>query len=144
MNSEPSAGGDAACGDPLSQTYTLLGTGFEAWEGLAVLGCFNPTDPAVGAVCDDATVTGGEFRIIESVCNGASWDVYVFDATRGLNCKITRAHLIDMGFTLTPADCTCASPERAPSTGCDRDLDGGADGDAGASQDAFDAAADAS
>jgi hypothetical protein len=144
MSSEPSADDDATCGDPQSQTFELRATGFDAWEGLAVLGCFNPTDPAVGAVCDDATVTGGEFMIMEAVCTGASWQVYVFDANRGLNCNITRSHLLDSVFALTPADCTCASPDRVPSTGCSGDVDGGGDGDASASQDALDAAADAS
>jgi hypothetical protein len=119
----------AACNDPLTQTSTLRATGFEAWNGLAVLGCFNPSQPVDVAKCDDAIVMGGAFTIMLSVCTGDHWDVHVFDGLRGLDCNTTRA-AIDKVFTLTLADCKCASPGRLPAMGCDG-TEGGVNGDAG-------------
>jgi hypothetical protein len=103
--------------------------GFEAWEGLAVLGCLNPSQPVDFAKCDDAVVMGGAFTIMQSVCTGDHWDVHVFDGQRGLDCNTTRP-AIDKVFTLTPADCTCGSPGRVPATGCD-EMEGGTTNDAG-------------
>jgi hypothetical protein len=120
----------AACNDPESQTATLQGVGFEAWEGLPLLGCLNPSQPVDDTRCDDATVTDGAFTVSVSVCTGASWDFHIFDAVRGLDCNSTHAP-IDGVFTVTPADCACSSPTRLPATGCSADLDGGADGGAG-------------
>jgi hypothetical protein len=129
----------AACNDPLTQTATLSGTGFEAWEDHAVLGCFNPADPVGETRCDDAIVTGGAFTIMATVCTGNGWDVHIFDPDRGIDC-LTTAAPVDAGYTVTPADCKCFSGA-LPSTGCTDQADGGADGDAG--QDAADAAPDA-
>ena len=120
----------AACNDPLTQTSTLRGVGFDAWEGFALQGCFNPSQPDVdNTKCDDGTVTGGAFTIELSVCTGDNWDFHVFDAVRGLDCNTTRP-AIDKVFTLTPADCTCGSPGRVPATGCD-EMEGGTTNDAG-------------
>jgi hypothetical protein len=121
----------AACNDPQSQTATVHADGFAAWDGLAVLGCLNPSAPDAGAVaiCDDSTVTDGAFTIMTSVCTGDRWDVHIFDGARGLDCNTTRPP-IDHVFTLTPEDCACASGGD-PSTGCAAQTDGGADGEAG-------------
>jgi hypothetical protein len=121
----------AACNDPATQTSTLRGSGFEAWEGIAILGCLNPSVPDVaGAVCDDGDVTNGAFTLMASVCTGSHWDLHIFDGSRGLDCFTTRPP-VDRVFTITPADCTCASPNAVPSAGCAGVMDGGADGDAG-------------
>jgi hypothetical protein len=120
----------AACNDPESQTSTLLADGFDAWDGFGGLGCFDPAQPVDDAKCDDIDVTGGAFTVIASVCTGNRWDVHIFDGARGLDCNTTSPP-IDKVFTLTPADCTCASPNRDPSTGCAARTDGGVDGDAG-------------
>jgi hypothetical protein len=122
------SGSDAACIDPLSET-TLRGVGFDAWEGLGILGCLNPSRPVDDTKCDDGTVRGGAFTVMTSVCTGDSWELYVFDGSRGLNCGTTRAPVAGV-FTITPADCTCALPNRAPASGCE-EADGGADGEAG-------------
>jgi hypothetical protein len=123
------AGPNSACDDSLPPT-PLLGDGFEAWEGLAILGCLNPADPTVAVTaCDDGIVTGGSFTVQASVCTGHFWDVHIFDGSRGLDC-ITTEPPIGGVFTVTPADCTCASPGGAPSDGCNAGSDGGADGNA--------------
>jgi hypothetical protein len=119
----------AACNDPLTQASTLVAEGFEAWNDLDVLGCFNPSDAIACTICDDATVIDGGFKLTLSVCTGNRWDVHVFDGTRGLDCNTTRAPVGGV-FTITPADCTCGSPNREPATGCEVEGDGGADGDA--------------
>ena len=115
--------GPVGCGE---ETATLLGDGFQAWDGLAILGCLNPADPAAADVkCDDAEVTGGSFTVITSVCTGHQWDVHIFDGSRGLDCLTTSAPIGGV-YTVTPDDCTCASPGREPSTGC-AGPDGGVD-----------------
>lgn len=121
---------DSPCNGPLSRPSTLRGVGFEAWEGLAALGCLNSADPLFASACDDATVTGGTFTVTQTVCTGVGWDFHIFDGYRGLDC-ITTGAAIDGVFTITPADCACFSPGRVPSTGCGGEVDGGADGDAG-------------
>ena len=119
--------GPAGCGDPGTQTATLLGDGFQAWDGLAALGCLNPADPMAADVkCDDAEVTGGSFTVLTSVCTGDHWDVHIFDGSRGLDC-LTSSPPIGGVYNVTPDDCTCASPGRSPFNGCAGDTDGGAD-----------------
>jgi hypothetical protein len=128
-NGADAGGADAACIDPLLETSTLRGVGFDAWEGLGILGCLNPSLPVDDTKCDDGTVRGGGFMVMTSVCTGDSWELYVFDGSRGLNCGTTHAPVAGV-FTITPADCTCALPNRAPASGCE-EADGGADGEAG-------------
>ncbi|HVU51541.1 MAG TPA: hypothetical protein VHL80_12690 [Polyangia bacterium] len=129
-------GPPAACADPLTQASTLLAGGFDAWEGLGVLGCLDPSDPDAGAtLCEDADVTGGAFTVTTSVCTGSSWDVHIFDGSRGLDCVTTRPPTNHV-FTLTPGDCACASPNRDPANGCAGDADGGSDGGSSNDRDA--------
>jgi hypothetical protein len=123
---EAGEAGPAGCGDS-TETTTLLGDGFQAWDGLGVLGCLNPADPMAADVkCDDAEVTDGSFTVLTSVCTGHQWDVHIFDGSRGLDC-LTTSPPIGGVYTVTPDDCTCASPGRAPSNGCAGGTDGGAD-----------------
>jgi hypothetical protein len=116
------------CNDPETHASTLRGVGFEAWEGLEILGCFNPSDDAVAnTLCEDGVVMSGTFTLVLRVCTGVRWDLHVFDGSRGLDCETSRA-AVNGDFTITPADCACFSPGRLPATGCG-EPDGGADGD---------------
>jgi hypothetical protein len=118
--------GPTSCND---QSTTLLGDGFQAWEGLGILGCLNPADPTAADVkCDDADVIDGSFTVITTVCTGNHWDVHIFDGSRGIDC-LTTSPPIGGVFTVTPDDCTCASAGREISTGC-AGPDGGVDASA--------------
>jgi hypothetical protein len=58
-------------------TLTLAATGFDAWNGQPVLGCFIVDQMLGPHVCGMTTVTNGEFTVMASACTPTGWAVQV-------------------------------------------------------------------
>jgi len=75
---------------------TLLGSGFDAWNGETAQGCWLAVQ-SFPSGCDDATIVDGGFSLTASTCTGVYWQINI----AGRTCLVR-------GEGATPADCPCA------------------------------------
>jgi hypothetical protein len=77
-------------------TSTITATGFEAYEGEEVRGCFRAAQ-SFSEGCDRDRVADGGFSLTAVTCTGVLWDISILD----LKCDGLGA--------ITPAQCYCGT-----------------------------------
>ena len=92
------AGGNCHDGTAKPPTSTVTGSGFQAWNGAAVRGCFLAAQSFTEG-CDDAVVVDGGFALTAATCTGITWRVWVGDdrTCHGLGA-------------IRPENCHCGDP----------------------------------
>jgi hypothetical protein len=109
-------GGNCYFGTAPPPSSTVVGSGFDDWNGEPVHGCYLAAQ-SFPSGCANGVIRDGRFSLTASTCTGVGWRVTIGSGSRQLDCD---------GYVITPLNCRCGGGVAGgPGVGCDAGSDAG-------------------